>query len=65
MLLTLKKVFKIPEIYMIAVLSSFYSIAPNLILANYKIYGQTFIYGIFCLINFNSNNFLIDNYVYR
>jgi hypothetical protein len=52
MLLTLKKVLKIPEIYMIAVLSSFYSIAPNLILANYKIYGQTFIYGIFCLINF-------------
>ena len=57
MLLTLKKVLKIPEIYMIAILSSFHGIAPQLILANYKIYGQTFIDGIyyFLLFNFNFN----------
>lgn len=43
-LLTLKQAIKRPELYMLAILASFFSIAPLNFLANYKIYGQTFIH---------------------
>ena len=36
-LLTLKQVIRRPELYMLAVLSSFFSIAPLNFLANYKV----------------------------